>query len=65
MRTPLLTAGLVILPAAVFAQVSGSSFCTVPHTQMVTQVDTLHGTPVSDPYRWLENTDAPATHAWV
>src|SRR5687768_5435662 len=28
-------------------------------------VDTLHGTAVADPYRWLENTDAPETRAWI
>jgi prolyl oligopeptidase len=30
--------------------------------------DTLtdyHGTPVADPYRWLENQDAPETRRWV
>jgi prolyl oligopeptidase len=27
--------------------------------------DTLHGTVVTDPYRWLENKDAPETRAWL
>ncbi|GAA4931984.1 prolyl oligopeptidase family serine peptidase [Streptomonospora halophila] len=28
-------------------------------------VETLHGTPVADPYRWLEDPDSPATRAWL
>ena len=36
-----------------------------PHTPTVDQVDDYHGTRVADPYRWLEDLDAPATQAWV
>jgi prolyl oligopeptidase len=28
-------------------------------------VETIHGVPVADPYRWLEEPDAPDTRAWI
>jgi prolyl oligopeptidase len=36
-----------------------------PKAKTVDQIDDYHGTKVSDPYRWLENTDSPDTHAWI
>jgi prolyl oligopeptidase len=30
-----------------------------------TVVEDLHGTPIADPYRWLEDPAAPETRAWV
>lgn len=29
------------------------------------QLDIYHGVSVADPYRWLENTDAPETRTWI
>src|SRR5271165_5999431 len=36
-----------------------------PEATRGTVVDDFHGTKVADPYRWLEELDAPATRAWV
>jgi prolyl oligopeptidase len=36
-----------------------------PVTEKISTVDTLFGTPVDDPYRWLENDTAKATADWV
>ncbi len=36
-----------------------------PPTPRVVQVDDFHGTLVSDPFRWLEDTDSAETRAWI
>ncbi len=36
-----------------------------PPTEVREVVDTLHGVEVPDPYRWLEDQQAPETRAWI
>ena len=36
-----------------------------PPTRADPLVETLHGVDVPDPYRWLEDIDAPETRAWI
>ncbi|MEW5930656.1 MAG: prolyl oligopeptidase family serine peptidase [Gemmatimonadota bacterium] len=36
-----------------------------PETRRSHQTDDYHGTRVADPYRWLEDTDAPETRRWI
>jgi prolyl oligopeptidase len=35
-----------------------------PQAQRLDLVEELHGTPVADPYRWLEDAEDPRTRAW-
>src|ERR1700679_1271066 len=36
-----------------------------PHTPAETVTDILHGVPVTDPYRWLEDQESPRTREWL
>jgi prolyl oligopeptidase len=38
---------------------------TVPPTKADPVTDTLHGAKITDPYRWLEDQDSPATREWL
>ncbi|WP_374758164.1 prolyl oligopeptidase family serine peptidase [Fibrella aquatilis] len=38
---------------------------TYPNTRKSDHVDTYHGTPVADPYRWLEDDRSAETAEWV
>ena len=60
-RTSLLL--LAIVAASMGAQTQSPP--TYPSATRGNQVDVYHGVSIADPYRWLENTDAPETKAWV
>jgi prolyl oligopeptidase len=36
-----------------------------PFTRLAPVTETLHGLTVTDPYRWLEDQQSPATRAWI
>jgi prolyl oligopeptidase len=36
-----------------------------PPTRRQDLIENIHGVPVADPYRWLEDADRPETRAWV
>jgi prolyl oligopeptidase len=65
-RTPILAALALLLSAT-----TGSSEAPPPRrpayppTRIVGTVDTMHGTKVADPFRWLERLDEPEAWAWV
>lgn len=37
----------------------------LPHSEIELVTDVLHGIPVADPYRWLEDQNSPRTRAWI
>ena len=44
---------------------SGWEGFTYPYSRICDQVDDFFGTPVADPYRWLEEVDSPETAQWI
>ena len=57
-----------IWPAAifVFGQEAGApTRPTPPVTRRQPVTEVLHGVTVTDPYRWLEDQNSPATRAWI
>ena len=56
---------LFVIAAGATAQTAPNPALTYPAPPKGTQVDVYHGVSISDPYRSLEDVDAPATTAWV
>ena len=57
----MLAAAAALAPAAML----DAQTLAYPVARRADQVDDFHGTRVADPYRWLEDTDAPETRAWI
>jgi prolyl oligopeptidase len=47
------------------ATIAGVATLKYPEPPRVDQVDDFHGIPIADPYRTLEDTDDPASRAWI
>ncbi|HZE07494.1 MAG TPA: prolyl oligopeptidase family serine peptidase [Gemmatimonadaceae bacterium] len=56
---------LLTIAAGTAAAQTQTAPLAYPTAARGTQVDVYHGDSVADPYRWLEDTDAPATKSWV
>jgi prolyl oligopeptidase len=65
MRIPIAGAGTLLILFAMSAPDLQSQQCPLPRARTGNVLDDYHGTKVADPYRWLEDTDAPDTKAWV
>ena len=63
----LVLASLASLPAAALAgpALRAGAPPAPPPTRVAVVTDTIHGIPIEDPYRWLEDKDAPETREWV
>jgi len=64
-RTLSLCSGLAIAFTATSFAVAATPPLKPPVARVEMVRDTLHGVVVGDPYRWLEDKNAPATRAWI
>jgi prolyl oligopeptidase len=55
---------LLLIPALAVSGIAQAQL-SYPATKKVDQVDDYFGTKVEDPYRWLEDDNAPETKDWV
>src|SRR5690606_10955623 len=59
------TASLALLAMTAQAQKPGAFTGKYPESKKTDQTDDFFGTPVSDPYRWLEDDLSAETKEWV
>ncbi|MEJ6001478.1 prolyl oligopeptidase family serine peptidase [Paucibacter soli] len=64
-KTTFLTTMNVALSALCLAGAVQAQGLSYPATRQLEQTDSYHGTPVADPYRWLEDDHSADTKAWV
>src|SRR3984885_5968978 len=60
----ILLAMVAAISMSTFAQDTASGKCP-PQTRKDDVLETIHGVPVTDPYRWLEDQKSPETRAWI
>lgn len=56
---------IILKPHRLFLVPQRPMKLTYPSTRTINQVDDYHGTPVADPYRWLEDVDSAETLDWI
>src|SRR5215203_3272758 len=53
------------LTTFLFTGLSAQTGFDYPKPKKVEQVDNFHGTKVSDPYRWMEDTESADMQSWI
>src|SRR5947209_656623 len=55
-----------MLKAQIVLLASAAAFAaSVPQARTDNVIETIHGTTIQDPYRWLEDQQSPETRAWI